>query len=44
MDCAAVGIGNCVQLNNMPGRSQLHPIHPVVGIGKVPILILFQRK
>jgi len=44
MECAAVGIGYCVQLNNMPGRSQLHPISSVVGIGKGTILILYQRK
>jgi hypothetical protein len=34
---AAVCFGKAVQLNNMPGRSQLQPIRAVVGIGKGPI-------
>jgi hypothetical protein len=39
---AAVCFVKAVQLNNMPGRSQLHPIRAVDGIGKGPILIIFQ--
>jgi hypothetical protein len=41
-ECAAVGIGNRFEFNNIPGRSHLCLISAAVGIGKGLILIIFQ--
>jgi hypothetical protein len=41
-ELAAVGIGNRLDFNNIPGRSHPYLIRTAVGIGKGLILIIFQ--
>jgi hypothetical protein len=41
-ECAAVGIDNTLDFNNIPGRSHLCLIRAAVGIGKGLILIILQ--